>query len=92
MNQYVEKLTAALSKKFSDRKFEYTVGTKFARITIAQGSSRTAFLFLDAAGNIFKAATFKIPAKGIRFNISTPESFADFVNKIDEFGSALYYR
>lgn len=92
MNPYAEKLTDALNKKFNARKFEYSVGPKFSRITIASGSSRSAFLFVDKDGNIFKSETFKSPAKGIRFNVSTPESFEDFMHKIDEYGSALYRR
>jgi hypothetical protein len=54
-----------------------TEGRKFARIVITQGSSRSAYGFVDlATGDLLKSASWKTPAKGKRGNIFDPDPLA----------------
>jgi hypothetical protein len=51
---------------------EFEPGSKFIRVVTQNGSSRSSHSFLDAQGNIWKAASWKAPAKNfIRGNIVT---------------------
>lgn len=52
--------------------FGYEVGRKYVKITMTRTgrSSTSVYLFMDAAtGNLYKAATWKAPAQGIRGNV-----------------------
>lgn len=51
------------------------------------------FMFVDhSTGEVFKPASWRIPAKGARFNLNDPVSFAEAVKKADPYGSFLYIR
>lgn len=51
--------------------------TKYARIVLAQGSSRSAYGFIDqTTGDLLKSAGWKAPAKGKRGNIFDPDPLA----------------
>ena len=45
-------------------------GSKYIRITVTTFGSTAVHCFLDAEGNIYKSASWKTPAKGIRGNIN----------------------
>ena len=48
-------------------------GSKYVRVVTENGPSRFSHSFLDAAGNIWKSAGWKAPAKNFtRGNITTP--------------------
>jgi hypothetical protein len=49
-------------------------GSKYTRVVIRNGNSRSVHSFLDAEGNIWKSAGWKAPAKNFtRGNILTPD-------------------
>jgi hypothetical protein len=66
-------------------------GVKYTRIVqqtrYQDGSTagRSVFCFVDADGNILKAAGWKAPAKGIRSTLATVD-----MAKVDPYGSWLY--
>ena len=67
------------------------VGSKYLRVMTRSGSSRTAYCFVEkATGNIFKCASWKAPAKGVRSSIFTPEQWETIPPAHLIFGSWLY--
>lgn len=68
---------------------------KYIRIVMGDGNgnSRSVHAFVNReTGDVYKAAGWKAPAKGIRYNLLNDESFARMMNKLDPFGSYLYVR
>jgi hypothetical protein len=81
---------AALNQKFNPVSYQFELdkpGPKFTRVIRSSGSSRSVFCFIDAAGNIYKAASWKAPAKGVRSTLATVN-----VDLVDQYGGWLYYR
>ena len=77
-------------------KLEYSVGRKYIKVNQfrvhADGSFSNdgVFMFIDKeSGACYKPASFKAPAKGIRFFI---ESLVDNPEIVDPYGSFLYVR
>lgn len=64
-------------------------GPKYYKVIKAslEGHNRSVYCFIDNDGNIYKAASWKAPAKGIRAHIDTVK-----MSEIDEYGSWLYVR
>ena len=50
--------------------FSIMRGSKYIRIVRTTFGSKSVHCFLDADGNIYKSASWKTPAKGIRGNIN----------------------
>ena len=78
IDNYIKELTEAHDKMYAEQyenltppKFEYTIGKKYIRIIRActYSTSRSVHCFLDFDGNIYKSASWKTPAKGIRGNV-----------------------
>ena len=77
-------------------KLEYSVGKKYIKVNQfkvhADGSfsNNGVFMFIDKeSGACYKPASFKAPAKGIRFFI---ESLVENPEIVDHYGSFLYVR
>jgi len=47
-------------------------GRKYIKLVVASGDQRSVYCFLDMEGNIYKAATWKAPAKYIRGSVFNP--------------------
>jgi len=47
-------------------------GRKYIKLVVASGGQRSVYCFLDMEGNIYKAATWKAPAKYIRGSVFNP--------------------
>lgn len=63
--------------------FEYTRGAKWVKVLRCDKAQRSAFCFIDPTnGDIYKAANWNTPAKGVRGNI--------FNDKLPLTGGALY--
>ena len=77
----VKTFIAELNQKFGGGYEACKSGAKYTRI-IKRGS---AVCFIDTAGNIYKPASWKGPAKGIRATLATVD-----MNKVDQFGVWLY--
>ena len=85
-----------ITKFESYSKLEYSVGKKYIKLNQfrvhADGSfsNNGVFMFIDKeSGACYKPASFKAPAKGIRFQI---ESLVDNPEIVDPYGSFLYVR
>jgi len=50
--------------------FSIEQGKKYSRIVRTSLGSNSVHCFVDAEGNIYKASSWKVPAKGIRGNIN----------------------
>ena len=91
-----EKVNALESSRSTYTNFEYEVGRKYIKVwsyLMSEGErlrGRSCYMFVEKEnGNVYKPASYKAPAKGIRFNIS---QLADNPDICDAFGSFLYLR
>ena len=91
-----EKVNAIESSRTTYTNFEYEVGRKYIKVwsyLISDGErlrGRSCFMFVDKeTGAVYKPASYKAPAKGIRFYI---EQLADNPDICDSYGSFLYVR
>ena len=91
-----EKVNALESSRTTYTNFEYEVGRKYIKVwsyLISDGErlrGRSCFMFVEKeTGAVYKPASYKAPAKGIRFYI---EQLADNPDICDPYGSFLYVR
>jgi hypothetical protein len=89
---YAEELTAKFGAEGDT--FEAQPGRRYARIVRRdKWGSGSAYAFVDiTSGALLKAAGWKAPAKGVRFDLSTPEGLTEAVKAADRFGGHLYAR
>ena len=90
------KVNAIESGRSSYSKLEYSVGKKYIKVNQfrvhADGSfsNNGVFMFIDKeSGACYKPASFKAPAKGIRFWI---DQLVMYPEMVDPYGSFLYVR
>ena len=90
------KVNAIESGRSICHKLEYSVGKKYIKVNQfrvhADGSFSNdgVFMFIDKeSGACYKPASYKAPAKGIRFQI---EQLVDSPEIVDPYGSFLYVR
>jgi hypothetical protein len=63
---------------------------KYFKVIMSTSGSKSVHAFVDRDGNVYKAANYKAPAKGIRYNLLTdPESC---YQRADWAGGYLYRR
>ena len=91
-----EKVNALESSRSTYSNYEYEVGRKYIKVwayLVSDGkrlNGRSCFMFVEKeTGAIYKPASYKAPAKGIRFYI---EQLADNPDIVDPYGSFLYIR
>ena len=91
-----EKVNALESSRTTYTNFEYEVGRKYIKVwdyLISDGErlrGRSCYMFVDKnTGAVYKPASYKAPAKGIRFYI---EQLVDNPDICDPYGSFLYKR
>jgi hypothetical protein len=88
---HIEKITKEKdpAKAFMQRTLTFTKGAKFYRVVIGNmdGSQQSAYCFIDMEGNIYKADSWKRPAKGPRGHVDSTDP-----NSIDPYTSWLYRR
>ena len=85
-----------ITKFGSYSKLEYSVGKKYIKVKNIRmhrhdlTTDNGVFMFIDKeTGACYKPASFKAPAKGIRFQI---EQLVDQPEIVDPYGSFLYVR
>ena len=90
------KVNAIESGRSSYSKLEYSVGKKYIKLNQFRVhadnsfSNNGVFMFIDKeSGACYKPASFKAPAKGIRFWI---EQLVMYPEMVDPYGSFLYVR
>ena len=91
-----EKVNALESSRSTYSNYEYEVGRKYIKVwayLVSDGkrlNGRSCFMFVEKeTGAVYKPASYKAPAKGIRFYI---EQLADNPEVVDPYGSFLYIR
>ena len=98
---YGEVLCEALEQDFQSshgKSDPYTFTIESARkyhkiIMTTGGGNRSIHAFVDVkTGDVYKAASFKTPAKGVRFNLLDPISREKCLVKADWAGGYLYIR
>ena len=75
--------------------FVYEKGRKYAKILhiTNPGGSKSVHMFVDMiTGDCFKPASYKSPAKGIRYNLLDDKSREEMLLRADWVGSYLYAR
>ena len=90
------KVLAIENNRNSYTQFEYEVGRKYIKVwdyRVSNGNrenTRSCFMFIDKNdGAVYKPASYKAPAKGIRFYV---DQLLDHPEIVDRFGSFLYRR
>jgi hypothetical protein len=69
----------------------YEKGRKYARIVHISHGQRSAHAFVDLnTGDVYKSASWKSPAKGIRFNLIDDKSREEMYQRADWAGGYLY--
>lgn len=84
----IHEFVATLNETVSGPAYTYSIerpGVKYTRVVQTSGGSRSVYCFLDAEGNIYKAASWKAPAKGVRSTLATLD-----VSKLDPYTGWLY--
>ena len=90
------KVLAIENNRNSYTQFEYEVGRKYIKVwnyRVSNGNrenTRSCFMFIDKNdGAVYKPASYKAPAKGIRFYV---DQLLDHPEIVDQYGSFLYRR
>ena len=75
-------------------KFIIETGRKYHKIImVTESGSRSVHAFIDKkTGELYKAASFKAPAKGVRFDLRIIEQREDVLRNCDWSGGYLYQR
>ena len=89
----VEKLCDVLSQQWAEQypnsctstALTCDVGRKYFKLI----QDRSVFCFIDKDGNVYKPASWKAPAKGVRFHI---DQLLEHPQSCDMFGGFLYVR
>lgn len=92
---YVQQLNIKSSAgEMADKVFTITNGRKYAKVISSSGENQNfVFCFIDRkTGDVYKAATWKAPAKHVRYTLTDEESAQELAHKSDAYGSFLYMR
>ena len=78
----------------SDYKFYIDEGRKYHKIIMETGAgSKSVHAFVDKkTGEVYKSASWKAPAKGVRYNLLSIESREECLSRADWAGGYLYLR
>ena len=89
-----EKVNALESGRTTYNQFEYEMGRKYIKVwsyLLSQGErlrGRSCYMFVDKnTGECYKPASYKAPAKGVRYQI---EDLIESPTTCDPYGSFLY--
>lgn len=84
---YSDKLNQLIYEEGGERDFLILEGRKYLKITHNEG----AFAFVDReTGDVFKPASWRKPAKGVRYNLLHEGSTKALFSALDLFGGHLY--
>lgn len=93
---YVQQLNIkSCAGKMADKVFTITNGRKYAKVVSSNkgGNHNSVFCFIDRnTGEVYKAATWKSPAKHVRYTLTDEESAQNLAHNSDPYGSFLYMR
>ena len=97
VERYSEMLCEALTQDFykkgstQDYKFFIESGRKYHKIVMSANGSKSVHAFIDKRfGHVYKPASFKSPAKHIRYNLLVDNSREECLARCDWAGGYLY--
>ncbi len=91
--RYHEACIDKLNKGISDYDFTIDTGRKYHKVIMNACGNRSVHAFIDKkTGEVYKAASWKAPAKGVRFNLLIINSREECFQRADWAGSYLYLR
>lgn len=100
----LQQLIAALIKQFDEYSrrnyghcdinylsFEIVKGTKYYKLIMRQGTGTSVHAFISRqTGAVYKPASWRAPAKHVRYNLLDDTSFAECLRRADWAGRYLY--
>jgi hypothetical protein len=90
---YHEECIAKLRQGICDYDFTIESGRKYHKIIMNANGSRSVHAFVDKkTGQVYKSASWKAPAKGVRFDLRIIEQRKWLMRHADWAGSYLYAR
>tara|TARA_R100001509_G_scaffold127714_1_gene81099 strand:- start:79 stop:555 length:477 start_codon:yes stop_codon:yes gene_type:complete len=91
--RYHEACIDKLNKGISDYDFTIDTGRKYHKVIMNAHGNKSVHAFIDKkTGEVYKAASWKAPAKGVRFNLLIINSREECFQRADWAGSYLYVR
>lgn len=82
-----------IKDKGVDDEYYLETGRKYYKLIHRSGVSRSVHCFIDKSnGDVYKSASWKSPAKGVRFNLMDEQSRELCYSTCDPFGGYLYSR
>jgi hypothetical protein len=99
MNDFVTLLQTKTNEHYAQRYPTLTAptyvvdqGRKYHKVVQVDGShgQRSVHCFVDNDGNVYKAASWKAPAKGVRYNVG--KDMEKLEKNFDPYGGYLYAR
>ena len=93
-SKYHQQRAEELENGIGAYKYYIESGRKYHKIWMETvDNSRSIHAFVDkVTGDVYKAASIKAPAKGVRFNLMNDASFNQVISTCDWAGSYLYIR
>lgn len=70
--------------------YEVVPGKKYYKIVLINWGSRSVHAFVDKEGNVYKPASWRAPAKHVRYNLLDSVQYARCLERADWAGSYLY--
>ena len=93
VGDYHQNAIEALKNGESDYDFFIEEGRKYLKVVMDARGSKSVHAFVDKkTGDLYKAASFKAPAKGIRFNLCIISDREWLLENADWAGGYLYKR
>jgi hypothetical protein len=90
---YHEECIAKLKQGISDYNFYHESGRKYHKIIMNANGSRSVHAFVDKkTGEVYKSASWKAPAKGVRYDLRIIEQREWLLENADWASSYLYAR
>lgn len=90
---YHEEAIAKLQDGICDYDFTFETGRKYHKVIMNAHGSRSVHAFIDKnTGDVYKSASFKAPAAGVRYNLMDTASRELCFQRCDWSGGYLYLR
>jgi hypothetical protein len=91
--EYHTKAIEQIKENGVDHEYYLESGRKYYKLVHKDSISRSVHCFIDKNnGDVYKSASWKSPAKGVRYNLLDDNSRELCYSKCDPFGSYLYQR
>jgi hypothetical protein len=88
-----------LNERSTNMTFDTQPGKRYVKVVAIYGGTTAAMaarhvhaFYEPATGNVYKAAGWRAPAKGVRYNLLDDASYARMIEVADPYGSYLYLR